>query len=77
MKDVITYSELMKELEKHRDRYSRSNELTKEQIKFIKACRVHEAPVSYSSMAKLWTRTGWGSMSASTIRNYCLKIIDN
>ena len=76
MKDTITFGELMKELDKHRNRYSRSKELTKEQIKFIKACRVHKLPVSYSSMARLWAHIGWGNMSASTIRTYCLKIID-
>ena len=67
---VITFEELMKELEKFRINRSRKRLLTKHQEKFIKKCRDYPIPVPYIQMAELWERAGWGKVGASTMRTY-------
>ena len=69
MKDVITFEELMKELEKHRGMRSRLRILSEQQKEFLIKCRENVRPVSYKEMTKLWKRAGWDEITESTIRN--------
>ena len=74
MKNVITFDELMKELEKHRGAISRSKELTDNQNKFLIICRDNLRPVTYKTMTELWEKAGWGEIKDSTIRNYYIAL---
>ena len=74
MKDVITFDELMKELEKHRGSVNFKSELTKEQKEFLFACRNKQRVVPYWKMAELWEQTGWGKISYITLRSRWLKL---
>ena len=66
----ISYSELMKTLDKFRGyKPSKQRILTEEQKKFLIKCREHENPVIFRTMAELWTKLGWGKMNHATMRD--------
>lgn len=56
----ITYSELMKEVEKLRNKSVRRLNFTKEQREFILSCRDKKPQVSFKNMCVLWEKAGWG-----------------
>lgn len=66
----ISYSELMKTLDSFRGVVQKKQRvLTKEQKEFLSKCREHKIPVSFKTMAELWTKVGWGKMNQSTMRS--------
>ena len=68
-KDVaISYSELMKELDKYRTITTRALKLTDEQKKFLIKARNHKCPVPYKTLAGLWEKLGWGKIGKGSIR---------
>jgi hypothetical protein len=67
----INFDELMTEVEKLRMNSTRQGkEFSDEQIKFMRACREIEPPVTYKDMAILWEKAGWGKKSQRTICDY-------
>lgn len=71
----ITYSELMKELDKFRVTDRKRINLTPEQEKFIKKARLHKHPIQYEEMAKLWEKVGWGKMHKTNMRTRCIMVL--
>ena len=71
----ITYSELMKELDKFRVTDRTRIKLTPEQETFIKKARLHKNPIQYGEMVKLWEKVGWGKINKSAIRNRCIMVL--
>lgn len=74
---VISFTELMNELDSFRTRSHSRIVLTKEQKQFINKCRNHTNPVSYSVMAELWAKAGWGKINKSTVRDLYLKNLNS
>lgn len=72
MKKSISYGELMAELDKHR--YTKEVVLTKEQVEFMLKCREGNRCVSFSRMAILWERLGWGKVCQATLYNRYQKL---
>ena len=71
MKEIkITYSELMKNLDKFRIERKSSNDLTKDQAAFLIKCRElkNKNPVSWVNIAELWQQLGWGKISENSMR---------
>lgn len=73
---VITFDELMSELDKHRGKNIKRLSLTPPQKKFLVAAREGGEPVPYARMAELWERAGWGKIEQESIRKYYLKVKD-
>ncbi|MHA1933495.1 MAG: hypothetical protein ACW96X_13200 [Promethearchaeota archaeon] len=73
---VISYDELMDELENHRSdvEHPRPLELTEYQRKFIIKCRSGERPVPYDKMVKLWKKAGWPERQSTSMRRYWYQI---
>ena len=70
----ITFSELMTELDKHRQ----ATGLTTEQIEFLKSARDEKkGVVPYPKIRELWTQKGWNAIGITTLRNRCEEIIKN
>ena len=76
MKDIITFEELMKELEKHRMAGTSLATLKPEQKKFLIACRGKPPYVSFMKIAVLWERAGWGRTSENTMRRIWKRLED-
>ena len=77
MKEVkITYSELMKGLDKFRTGCKTIHSLTKEQVDFLKECREakNKRPVTWEKMIELWQQVGWGDTSESALRRLYIKV---
>lgn len=76
MGKVISYNELMKELEKFRSIASRDYELTKEQKKFLLKAREGNHKVSWDNIVVLWKKAGWGKVSRGFIIKQYEKLKD-
>lgn len=64
----ITYSELMKTLDKFRLSRTNTRVLTKEQKNFLIASRQNPNPVPFKIMSDLWIKVGWGKMSSTSLQ---------
>ena len=71
---TITYSELMKELEKHRGYNTKERTFTPEQLKFITVARSGD-PVPFAKMAELWEKAGWGKANEDFMRRSYNKLV--
>lgn len=75
MKKDITYSDLMKELDKYRPAFARQiDRLSDEQVKFLITCREHSHPITYPVMCELWEKLGWGKTTDTSMRRYYDKV---
>ena len=70
----ISYSELMKELEKHRGYHVKGRDFTPEQIKFLTIARSGD-PVPFAKMAELWEKAGWGKANEDFMRRNYKKLV--
>ena len=69
----FTWENLQKELDQYRGAMTWKN-LTDEQLDFLRKCRNHQRPVSYTKMAVWWEQLGWGKITGSTLQNFYERI---
>ncbi len=63
--NIITYEELLTELDKYR---TSTIVLTDKQVDFIKRCREPKRKVSIAKMIELWERLGWEKLNIGAMR---------
>jgi len=72
--EPINLNELLSELDKYRGQVSPKVTITPEQKGFIIKCRDHPEPVSFTIMAELWQKLGWGNMNRNRLEDRYKKI---